>query len=419
MKLLEFNEVVSFWQKFKRQVLCCTEPYTLISWRFLLPGQSQAICLHRKVFLGAWPSIPRWQWSMIAMYSMMTWYLCLVWWHIYSCLKYEASSIRDVYGISRSRQFIDLVRLGLLHGIPAYTYYDFRLYFRPKKQWLEYIYPHELPQWHLVLSQGVSEQTLHYMADKHAFSEKMEEQGVPVVKTLDFLQQGMTVESEQLFKGCSLFLKPNCGSQSKGAFSLQFDEVSGEYTLVGGRETEGSGNILSMMNAQLQQQGYLIQPLLLNHPDIAFLYGHQLVVLRLVTGIVRGHAIAIFAKLEVPSTSERNAFLFLDIGVSSGRVMGVGSAIDGGMYLEKGEEYLNLLQKVGGTQLPFWSSAIEIATKAHACFSDLPAIGWDIAMTADGVRLLEGNFWWGVDAHQRDNGPALGTRLIEVYASIE
>jgi len=300
-----------------------------------------------------------------------------------------------------------LVGLALLHAIPAYAYYEFTLFCRPREQWLEYIYPHESAQWHLVHSLGVSERTLHYMRDKKAFSEMMASLSIASVETFDFLCKGEPVVAERLFSGSSCFLKPNCGSQAKGAYILSFDEVSGKYALIGKGSTESNEKILAFMNNQIQQYDYLVQPLLQNHPEITALYGQKLVVLRLVTGVIRGKSGAIFARLEVPSLDEPDSCLFLDVDVSSGRILREGDESDA--------EYANLIRKAGGKELRFWKDAVDIATRAHASFSDLSSIGWDIAMTPSGVRLLEGNFCWGVDAHQYYGGPALATALIDVY----
>ena len=43
---------------------------------------------------------------------------------------------------------------------------------------------------------------------------------------------------------------------------------------------------------------------------------------------------------------------------------------------------------------------VEQCIKAHHSFLELPFIGWDVALTNDGPKLLEGNLGWSVEAWQ-------------------
>lgn len=47
-----------------------------------------------------------------------------------------------------------------------------------------------------------------------------------------------------------------------------------------------------------------------------------------------------------------------------------------------------------GYRIPFWKEAIELAKEAHGVFHSFGTLGWDIALTPDGPRLLEANAWW-------------------------
>jgi len=45
-------------------------------------------------------------------------------------------------------------------------------------------------------------------------------------------------------------------------------------------------------------------------------------------------------------------------------------------------------------QIPFWKEARQLVLQAANHFLPLRAIGWDVAITPTGPRLLEGNVWW-------------------------
>lgn len=47
-----------------------------------------------------------------------------------------------------------------------------------------------------------------------------------------------------------------------------------------------------------------------------------------------------------------------------------------------------------GYRIPLWRDAIELARTAHRVFPAFGSLGWDIAITADGPRLIEANAWW-------------------------
>ena len=403
------DKPVSFrWKQLREQVLTRTVPHTMVSWRFLLPNQSRAVKLHRKVFLGAWPQLPRWQWALIALYSSMTWLLFFSWRQIYRCMQADARKLPDEYGIPVWKQLFDMLALALGHGVPPYFYSYYALYRKPREQWFQYVYSHELPHWHRVLSAGVSRQTEHLMTDKCAFSTCMADLGIASVETYAFLPRSAKVGESALFSGQSLFIKPNAGSRGEGAYALSFDAQTGQYRLTGDKVIEETADILDHINRSAAQQDYLIQPLLQNHPEIEQLCGSQeLVFLRVVTGIIDGEAEALFATLLVPCLNEYNIYWWVDVELSSGRLL-------------PDKEYIrfdDLPEKIGkieGKVLPFRQDVVEICCRAHRHFSDLPCIGWDVAITPSGVKLLEGNFNWGVAMHQR-RVPALATALLDVY----
>jgi hypothetical protein len=51
--------------------------------------------------------------------------------------------------------------------------------------------------------------------------------------------------------------------------------------------------------------------------------------------------------------------------------------------------------RIKGLRIPHWQEAIATCQQAQACFPDLPTLGWDVALTDDGPKLLEANALWG------------------------
>jgi hypothetical protein len=47
-----------------------------------------------------------------------------------------------------------------------------------------------------------------------------------------------------------------------------------------------------------------------------------------------------------------------------------------------------------GFPIPLWHEAVELVKQAQRCFPMLPTLGWDVALTADGPRIIEANSRW-------------------------
>lgn len=54
---------------------------------------------------------------------------------------------------------------------------------------------------------------------------------------------------------------------------------------------------------------------------------------------------------------------------------------------------------IEGFQLPFWNELLRIVEKAAYTFRPLRTIGWDVAMTEEGPRIIEGNVCWDPPSH--------------------
>jgi len=237
----------------------------------------------------------------------------------------------------------------------------------------------------------------------------MAEQGISAVQTSDFFSKAGQIEADRVFLEQSLFLKPNTGSRGAGCILLPFDTETGLYQLLADETIETQNEILAEINRRVQQQDYLLQPLLRNHQLIAELCDtSMLVTLRLVTCIIEGKVTALFAKLEIPCSDDEKGCWAMGLDLATGQLSNRSEI--------QHESFQKLRQRVDGKILPLRQEAVDICLEAHKYFPDLSTIGWDVVFTPSGVELLEGNINWGVAGHQiLSDRPLLNTQLAEVY----
>ena len=260
-------------------------PYAILSWRYLLPGQNEAVCIHKKVFLYAWPDKPRIIWFVIALFSYTKWLAFQGWIKLWKVWKKRSPVLQEKYGISHNKQFFDLLKLVFLQTTPPGFYYRYRLYRYTTLEWLNFIYTHELPNWHRVMSPDLSPKTANLLSDKAAFAQEMQKQGLPVIDGI-VIRKGSRLTQGQLFQQTSLFLKPLCGSRKIGAYELEYHSSTDSYSLFVDEDNtiDSRGEIISFFQSLTEKQDYLIQPLLLNHPDMQRLSEfHSLITFRVIT----------------------------------------------------------------------------------------------------------------------------------------
>jgi len=399
------------WQQIKTLILLRPVPHTIMSWRFLLPGQSNAVKLHRKVFLHAWPTLPRIGWALIALYSTITWLCFFSWRQIYRSYRTHGKKLKEQFNISQTRQVLDLLNMTFLHSIPPNNYYLYSLFNQPREKWLDYVYPFQLSQWHSAMSAKSSAESQHLLTSKHDFAHAMEKAGLPAVRTIEFIKNGSAVKHEQIFTEHSLFLKPNTGNQRKGCFELHYLPEKIQYELHTPDIVTGKTNILEFLNQRFKGEDYIVQPLLENHPQIASLcHTNDLVTLRLVTGMIQTQPALIFALLEIPVTEKPGYVWHLPINPQTG-------VINHGMNTLFQEKKRQLIEEgLEGKTIPLWEEMRHIVLTAHQNIQDVPTIGWDIVCSSNGLKLLEGNTGWAIAPHQTwSSEPVLNGLLKQVY----
>ena len=318
------------------------------------------------------------------------------------------------FHIPIARQILDLLNLSLLHGIPPVFYYAYGLYGQPHERWLHYVYTHELPHWHTVMcGQQELSAANRILSDKQAFALEMAKAGIPTPETIAYFPRSAKMTSERIFLGQSFFCKPNTGNQGKGCFELLYDRMRKDYRVIGEEVVEGEAAVLSYFQRKVDDCDYIVQPLLVNHPQIRrWCSSSRLATIRLITGHGGRKPVCIGAVLEMPRSGEQMRWRLMPVDCQSGMLMP--DRRQEIAFLNEGVRPPDLT----GKAIPCWEDVLNLCLRAHEYLPALAAVGWDVAVTPSGVILIEGNFNWRIDSLQTVSGvPLLTTRLLGIYAS--
>ena len=158
------------------------------------------------------------------------------------------------------------------------------------------------------------------------------------------------------------------------------------------------------LGAALRQQGggFLVQERLDNHPTLAALELPSLATLRVLTYGTAGDVRIARAALKLPVGRT---------GVDNYHAGGIAAAIDldsglvGTGVGARGMEWLSSHPETGrrfeGLVIPCWSEVVAHTRRAAATMPEFRCVGWDVALTPGGVRVIEANSVWGTDIVQR------------------
>lgn len=382
------------WRKAKVIVWDRKVPFAMLHWRFLLPGQSIEIRLHRRAFLQALPQVPRLVWFCIALFSFTRWYLWFGPRQLIRVWQQRKVELCDREGITPLNQLQSLLQLVYVFAIPPVFYYRYRLHMYPASAWFKFIYSHELPSWHWMFSESVSDASLLLVDDKRHLADCAGAAGLPVVPHLFLSRTSGALADDLLFQGKSLFLKPRRGARKEGACALLFEDNA--YTLVRGSDqvVEGMGAIRAELARLVSTKDYLVQPLLINHPELNCLcFSETLITFRVITAML-SEPVVISANMEFPAGAGVSSVIPVSVEPREGAFLRLHER------LARASERAAALSSLATKTVPLWHELKRTVCRAHETMPDITTVGWDCAITPNGVVLIEGNMNWGVDLHQ-------------------
>jgi hypothetical protein len=168
----------------------------------------------------------------------------------------------------------------------------------------------------------------------------------------------------------------------------------------------------------------VVQPRLANGGSVAALTPGALATLRIVTLRARRDSSPelLGAALRMPVAADAITDNFAGGGVAAPVVDAAGTLGAGATkasFTRRLAAHPATGAAIEGRRIDEFPAAVELATRAHALFPDILSVGWDVAVTADGPVLVEGNVAWCPELMQQTSGrPLLLTPYGEACAAL-
>lgn len=301
-------------------------------------------------------------------------------------------------GISPARQFVALWWLNLRHGYDTETAYRFRLF-----TWDTVVpAPRHIPiETAALLYRAVLARTDTaagaILADKRRFEAWCTEHGFRTPRVLVEFEAGRVsggalAPAEE--PASDLFAK--WGTQYGGDATQRWLYDAGTFhDDEGGRWT--FAEIVEYLRKRSTGGVVVLQPRLVNHPQLRELSPNALSTIRVMTTRRPGGRPEFLAAVFRMGTGRSTADNYAQGGIAcaveaSTGTLGTARRVDDEHRTILFERHPDTNAPIAGAKLPFWDEAVQLALDAHEQLGAVPCIGWDVALLPEGPALLEGNW---------------------------
>lgn len=195
------------------------------------------------------------------------------------------------------------------------------------------------------------------------------------------------------------FAKPLGGGKGYGAFSFEVQ---------GGRlePRDGARSVQEMFDTcaagQFAGQGYVLQPHVEPHEALRpFMPGRGLGTIRICTFLMPDGELCVpYALLRVPSPGSDSdnvnwGSLLAPVDPASGALNAAVGRLTPTGVTQTVTQHPETGASFEGAVIPEWIAVRDLIGRAAHAFRELPALGWDVAVTPDGPLLLETNWEFG------------------------
>ncbi|MEP1521091.1 sugar-transfer associated ATP-grasp domain-containing protein [Ascidiaceihabitans sp.] len=310
------------------------------------------------------------------------------------------------YGVSPVRQMRDI--MGLRFGarkMSGAEYYSLRLFDPARADKASFTGQNGINALNASMNPPMAVPTRAFVGNKLLYTELLAKLGIATSHTQALVSTFRTLGTLPVLKDAQtlvdflrndakypLFGKPHHGSLSEG--SVRINGTDGDELLMANGRRIGVEQFAKDVFAQYPG-GFMIQTALDPHADMAHIAGPAVGCVRVVTvndGTGAKPAYALW-KMPAPDAMSDNFWqhgsLLAMLDLASGTVTTCNRGA--GLETETFDDHPVSGVAVVGQTLPFWAETLQMATDAHAVFPEFGVCGFDIAVTADGPKVLECN----------------------------
>lgn len=211
----------------------------------------------------------------------------------------------------------------------------------------------------------------------------------------------------------TLFFKPRGGRQARNVFVVTVSRRTGDGALIA-KGKEGEQLLEDFLTSSLPSDayedydgsyhGWLVQGYIHQHSFLATLNPHSVNTVRVVTYLDIDNSPQILACVLKLGREGTDVDAWSTGGLSVAVSVENGKLGFGRLKPEFGKENLSVhpdtQAQFYGEILPFWDEIESLVKRATLMYTGVRTVGWDVAITADGPEIVEGNVDWSLSMIQ-------------------
>lgn len=307
----------------------------------------------------------------------------------------------------------EILKLAILKKIQPRYYWLFQLW-KKTNQKTAHLYLHQQHLRPCVKHWSKSEKT-KVLEDKIAFFKFCTANELPTPKILYIKNDNNKLEFSRLQQ--DLIMKRQKGSKGKGLIAWNYDVNEDAFSVFNQEKKYSYLDVIKFLEKteQSDKNTYFLQERLYDHSALVDLGNGTLSTIRIISMIDEQGKIELFRPfLSVPTGKKvlndwGNFGIIIPIDIETGKL---GKGFNSNFVQDDFSTHPNKAIFFEGQVLPHWTQLKQTICKAHELLLEIPMIGWDVAITSNGVSLLEGNIGFSLEIHQRPpHTPLINSRL--------
>lgn len=392
------------WRRFKRLVIRRLDRLNapvVYRWSPSNTGAEKAHRLHRlagELLAARANTVPQrlWLWAKSVVWPLVATAVAVpVWWRC-------APHVRDNFGQALRDQWRDLMDAAWNHGIFPTEYYSHRVFASDAREdKAKYLNEREIIALLSAADEGVDTMRLD---DVRRFHAECRAAGVRAPRSLATATnkqvQFVQVTDADSLPHKDLFLRPvdwRCGISGE---CWRWSAHEGTWSHRG--ESHDAAGLIERLRQTSRLGPAVLQECLHNHPEISRFAVGGLCTVRFATATdVVGSPRVLFASFVMPG-AEMSGVAPAAVGLTSGIDLESGRLMPAsGEFIVDGEfdSHPGTGVCVTGAAVPYWHAMVEMVLRAHSRFSEIPFVGWEVALTGSGLVMLEASTNWGQFLH--------------------